>query len=183
MCGLGGEIAQAINELAFDELDAPVGRLHTASVSHPFAPDLERAVLVDTGCITAAAKAVIAGRPPISDHWFAPGISGANPAASPARPVRDAGTGVSPDAPDATSVSTNGRPILMPFGDLTVSEGKLIGWLKEEGDPVAAGEIVAEIETDKTVVEIPAASPGLLGPHEVQVGDMVPMGGRIGSIL
>ncbi len=183
MCGLGGEIAQAINELAFDELDAPVGRLHTASVSHPFAPDLERAVLVDTGCITAAAKAVIAGRPPISDHWFAPGISGANPAASPAQLVRDAGTGVSPVVPDATSVSTNGQPILMPFGDLTVSEGKLVGWLKEEGEPVATGEIVAEIETDKAVVEIPAASPGLLGPHEVRVGDMVPMGGRIGSIL
>ncbi len=53
MCGLGGEIAQAINELAFDELDAPPGRLHTAPTSHPFAPVLERAMLVDTARIVA----------------------------------------------------------------------------------------------------------------------------------
>ena len=49
MCGIGGEIAQTINELAFDELDAPVGRLHPAATSHPFAPVLERAMLVDVG--------------------------------------------------------------------------------------------------------------------------------------
>ncbi|MFX9552171.1 transketolase C-terminal domain-containing protein, partial [Acinetobacter baumannii] len=55
MCGLGGEIAQTINELAFDELDAPPGRLHTAPTSHPFAPVLERAMLVDTARIERGA--------------------------------------------------------------------------------------------------------------------------------
>src|SRR5665213_1076996 len=47
MCGMGAEIAQAMNELAFDDLDAPAGRIHTAQTSHPFAPVLERAMLVD----------------------------------------------------------------------------------------------------------------------------------------
>ena len=70
MCGLGGEIAQAINELAFDELDAPPGRLHTAPTSHPFAPVLERAMLVDTARIVQGARDVIAGDPPVPDHWY-----------------------------------------------------------------------------------------------------------------
>ena len=74
MCGLGGEIAQAINELAFDELDAPPGRLHTAPTSHPFAPVLERAMLVDAARIVAGrarrhrrqaagARSLVHGRP------------------------------------------------------------------------------------------------------------------------
>ena len=41
MCGVGAELGQAINELAFDDLDAPVGRLHTDAFAHPFAPSLE----------------------------------------------------------------------------------------------------------------------------------------------
>ena len=57
MCGIGGEIAQAINELAFDELDAPAGRLHPAATSHPFAPVLERAMLVDTARIVEGGAA------------------------------------------------------------------------------------------------------------------------------
>ena len=48
----------------------------------------------------------------------------------------------------------------MPFGDLTVSEGKLVRWLKQTGDAVAAQEVVAEIETDKAVVEIEVAGLG-----------------------
>ena len=43
----GAEIGQAMNELAFDYLDAPVGRLHDDPFSHPFAPTLEKAMLVD----------------------------------------------------------------------------------------------------------------------------------------
>ncbi len=38
MCGLGGELAAVVMEHAFDELDAPVGRLHTDPVGHPFSP-------------------------------------------------------------------------------------------------------------------------------------------------
>ena len=58
----------------------------------------------------------------------------------------------------------------MPFGDLTVSEGKLVRWLKDEGDTVTAGEIVAEIETDKAVVEIEAPVAGRLVRVEQAVG-------------
>ena len=70
----------------------------------------------------------------------------------------------------------------MPFGDLTVSEGRIVSWLKAEGDVVTAGETVAEIETDKAVVEIEAAVAGGLVCIEQATGSVVPMGGRIGII-
>ena len=56
MCGVGAELGQAMNELAFDQLDAPVARLHTDPVVHPLAPALERAILIDAGKIVAAAR-------------------------------------------------------------------------------------------------------------------------------
>ena len=70
----------------------------------------------------------------------------------------------------------------MPFGDLTVSEGKIVKWLKSVGDQVKAGELIAEIETDKAVVEIEAPVSGTLGRIDQAVGAVVPMGGRIGGI-
>jgi 2-oxoisovalerate dehydrogenase E1 component len=70
----------------------------------------------------------------------------------------------------------------MPFGDLTVSQGKLIRWAKAKGDRVREGELVAEIETDKAVVEIEAPASGILRSIEAQVGQVVAMGARIGGI-
>ncbi|WP_292135645.1 thiamine pyrophosphate-dependent enzyme [Mesorhizobium sp.] len=179
MCGLGGEIAQAINELAFDELDAPPGRLHTAPTSHPFAPVLERAMLVDTARIAQGVRDVISGRPPVPDHWYMVGLKSAvpaKPAPAPAKMVPPA-----PSAQPAVAASDD-EPVTMPFGDLTVSEGTVIKWLKAVGDPVKEGELIAEIETDKAVVEIEAPVSGTLAAIDQPVGAVVPMGGRIGGI-
>lgn len=183
MCGMGGEIAQLINELAFDELDAPVGRLHTLPVSHPFAPVLERAILVDTSRIIAGVRQVMAGMPPVPDHWYAPDLAAAQPqpAPAPAAPPSPAAP-PAPAAALASAAAGDDEPINMPFGDLTVSEGTLVKWLKAVGDAVTEGEVVAEIETDKTVVEIEAPATGTISAIDQQVGAVVPMGGRIGSI-
>ena len=70
----------------------------------------------------------------------------------------------------------------MPFGDLTISEGKIVRWAKAVGDSVKAGELVAEIETDKAVVEIEAPVAGVLAQIGEPVGSVVKMGGRIGTI-
>ncbi|WP_027061965.1 thiamine pyrophosphate-dependent enzyme [Mesorhizobium loti] len=177
MCGLGGEIAQAINELAFDELDAPPGRLHTAPTSHPFAPVLERAMLVDSARIAQGVRDVIAGQPPVPDHWYTVGLKSAvpaNPAPAPVKPQ--------PTASVVAAVSSDDEAITMPFGDLTVSEGTVIKWLKAVGEPVKEGELIAEIETDKAVVEIEAPITGTLVAIDQPVGAVVPMGGRIGGI-
>lgn len=181
MCGLGGEIAQSINELAFDELDAPPGRLHTAPTSHPFAPVLERAMLVDAERIAQGVRDTVAGRPPVPDHWYRVGL---RTAAAPTQAKPVSGPSPSKAAPPAAAPALNAdeEPITMPFGDLTVSEGTVVNWLKAIGDSVSAGELVAEIETDKAVVEIEAPASGTLGSIYQPVGAVVPMGGRIGSI-
>jgi 2-oxoisovalerate dehydrogenase E1 component len=178
MCGLGGEIAQSINELAFDELDAPVGRLHSAPVSHPFAPILERAMVIDTSRIVEAVKAVIAGRPPVPDHWR---TTGQTPVSAPMQTLQPPSSAAARPAV-ARSADTMGEPVLMPFGDLTISEGRLVVWRKQVGDRVTAGEVIAEIETDKAVIEIEAERDGTLVAIEQPVGAVVPMGGSIGRI-
>lgn len=183
MCGMGGEIAQAINELAFDELDGPVGRIHTAPTSHPFAPVLEGAMVVNSARVVDAARRVIAGKPPVSDHWHAPGLRGATPpVVAPVEAVAAPVAATADTATPAPATVAGEEAILMPFGDLTVSEGKLIKWLKSVGDSVSEGDVVAEIETDKTVVEIEAPASGLLHRIDQPVGAVVPMGGQIGSI-
>ncbi|WP_293864914.1 biotin/lipoyl-containing protein, partial [uncultured Alsobacter sp.] len=75
-----------------------------------------------------------------------------------------------------------GEPVKMPFGDLTVIEGKLVRWLKKPGDAVAAQEIVAEIETDKAVVEIEAPASGVLAEVLQEAGAVVKMGETIAVI-
>ena len=181
MCGVGAELGQAMNELAFDELDAPVARLHTEPVIHPLAPALERAMLVDADKIVAAARDVIAGRPPVPWHWR--NASGLAPARR-RRRRRDplATAAEAPPAPPRRDEPVDGEPITMPFGDLTVSEGKIVRWAKAVGDKVKAGELVAEIETDKAVVEIEAPVAGVLAEIVEPVGAVVKMGGRIGAI-
>jgi len=53
--------------------------------------------------------------------------------------------------------------ILMPALSPTMTEGKLSKWLKSEGDSVAAGDVIAEIETDKATMEVEAVDEGVLG--------------------
>jgi len=53
--------------------------------------------------------------------------------------------------------------VLMPALSPTMTEGKLAKWLKSEGDSVSAGEVIAEIETDKATMEVEAVDEGTLG--------------------
>jgi len=53
--------------------------------------------------------------------------------------------------------------ILMPALSPTMTEGTLARWLKKEGEPVKAGDIIAEIETDKATMEFEAVDEGILG--------------------
>jgi pyruvate dehydrogenase E1 component beta subunit len=53
--------------------------------------------------------------------------------------------------------------VLMPALSPTMEKGNLAKWLKNEGDPVKAGDVIAEIETDKATMEVEAADEGTLG--------------------
>src|SRR3978361_1160760 len=60
--------------------------------------------------------------------------------------------------------------ILMPALSPTMTEGKLARWLKEVGDEVRAGDVIAEIETDKATMEVEAGDEGKLARILVEEG-------------
>jgi pyruvate dehydrogenase E2 component (dihydrolipoamide acetyltransferase) len=59
--------------------------------------------------------------------------------------------------------------ILMPALSPTMTEGTLSRWLKKEGEEIRAGDVIAEIETDKATMEVEAVDEGVLG--KILVGD------------
>ncbi|MEA5126759.1 MAG: dihydrolipoyl dehydrogenase [Proteiniphilum sp.] len=72
--------------------------------------------------------------------------------------------------------------IIMPKAGLDMTEGQIVKWLKKEGDPVKEGEIILEIMTDKTSMEIEAEASGILLKIVHNDGDTVPVTEVIGYI-
>src|SRR5437879_13762588 len=70
----------------------------------------------------------------------------------------------------------------MPKLSEQMESGKIIKWLKKEGDPVQSGDILAEVETDKADVEMEAFGGGVLRKILVSAGSTVPVGSLIGVI-
>lgn len=71
------------------------------------------------------------------------------------------------------------QPITMPALSDTMNNGRLIRWIKKIGDPIKKGEAVAEIETDKAVMDVEAFHDGFLaGPLAQEGGEM-----SVGSIM
>jgi pyruvate dehydrogenase E2 component (dihydrolipoamide acetyltransferase) len=60
--------------------------------------------------------------------------------------------------------------ILMPALSPTMTEGNLVKWLKKEGDVVKAGDVMAEIETDKATMEVEAVDEGTIGKILISEG-------------
>ncbi|MBS8259454.1 pyruvate dehydrogenase complex E1 component subunit beta [Roseibium polysiphoniae] len=74
--------------------------------------------------------------------------------------------------------------ILMPALSPTMEEGKLAKWLKAEGDTVSAGDVIAEIETDKATMEVEAVDEGTIGKILVAEGtDAVKVNEKIAILL
>ena len=72
--------------------------------------------------------------------------------------------------------------ITMPQQSDTMTEGTVVKWRKKEGDRVKSGEVIAEIETDKAVMEMEAFDSGTLAAVLVQEGQKVPVGAVLGVI-
>jgi pyruvate dehydrogenase E2 component (dihydrolipoamide acetyltransferase) len=73
--------------------------------------------------------------------------------------------------------------IVMPALEMAQETGKIISWLKKEGDSIAKGEAIAEIETDKVVLELEATADGILAGVTAAPGDVVQVGKTIAWIV
>jgi len=72
--------------------------------------------------------------------------------------------------------------VLMEALSPTMEEGRLVEWKKREGDAVAVGDILAEIETDKAVMDLQARAAGVLLTQAIPPGTTVPVGQVVGVI-
>ena len=72
--------------------------------------------------------------------------------------------------------------IEMPKLSDTMTVGTLVNWLKKEGDPVANGDMIAEVETDKATMEVECFEDGVLIKQYCKEGEEVPVGGAIAAI-
>jgi len=73
-------------------------------------------------------------------------------------------------------------PIKVPPLGESIVEATVSRWLKRDGEAVAAGETVVELETDKVTVEVPATTGGVLVRRAVQEGDVVALGALLGEL-
>src|SRR6476660_3804442 len=64
----------------------------------------------------------------------------------------------------------------------TMEEGRLVKWLKNEGDTVKSGDSLAEVETDKAIMELVARGDGVLRKRLVGEGESRPVGQLVGVI-
>jgi pyruvate dehydrogenase E2 component (dihydrolipoamide acetyltransferase) len=70
-------------------------------------------------------------------------------------------------------------PLLMPQLSPTMTEGRLAKWLKSPGDTLRAGDVVAEVETDKATMEVEASEDGIIHSFVAQPGEDLPVGATI----
>ena len=74
------------------------------------------------------------------------------------------------------------QPINMPALSDTMSNGRLVKWTKKPGDTIRKGDVIAEVETDKAVMEVEAYHNGYLSGPLLAEGTEAPVGRVIGYI-
>jgi pyruvate dehydrogenase E2 component (dihydrolipoamide acetyltransferase) len=73
--------------------------------------------------------------------------------------------------------------VVMPALEMAQETGKVVSWVKKEGETLSKGEVLLEVETDKAVVEIEAPADGILAGVKAKEGDVVPVGQTIAWIV
>jgi len=71
----------------------------------------------------------------------------------------------------------------LPKLGMNQEEGEIVSWLVAEGDTVAEGQPIVEVETDKATVELEATASGVLARIVYGEGDIVPINGVLAVIL
>jgi pyruvate dehydrogenase E2 component (dihydrolipoamide acetyltransferase) len=83
--------------------------------------------------------------------------------------------------PSSTSLYA-GSEVFMPALSSTMKEGKVVSWLKSEGDEIEAGEAIMVVESDKADMDVEAFEDGFLAKILVEEGEMAPVGAAVALI-
>src|SRR5438132_7083299 len=78
--------------------------------------------------------------------------------------------------------TTSAVDVVMPQMGVSVSEGTITKWLKQEGEQIAADEPLLEISTDKVDTEVPSPGEGVVQQILVQEGETVDVGTKLAVI-
>ena len=72
--------------------------------------------------------------------------------------------------------------VILPKWGMTMQEATIVRWLRADGDVVAEGDPLVDVETDKVDVAVVAPIAGVLTQRLVEPGDVVPVGATLGVI-
>lgn len=96
--------------------------------------------------------------------------------------VADTTVGSTAAAAEPGQLPDGAVEVKIPIPDQTTEEVRVVKWLKAQGDKVAKGDVVLEVETDKSVIEVEATGDGTLLKQLNAEDDMVPVGNVVGVI-
>lgn len=82
----------------------------------------------------------------------------------------------------STELYAEGSKVFMPALSSTMKEGKVVTWLKNEGDEIEAGEAIMVVESDKADMDVEAFEDGFLAKIIVGEGEMAPVGEAVALI-
>ena len=156
--GVGAEIFDRIQRLAFDELDAPIERVQTIDVPMPYNAKLEQLVIPQATRDRRRGRTLALPRL----IWLR----------ARARPAKRVYRG------DDHMAKVLEMPKLSP----TMTEGQLTVWHKKEGDAVGVDDLLAEVETDKATMEFRSFDKGTLLKLLVPTGSQVLLGQPVAII-
>ena len=87
-----------------------------------------------------------------------------------------------PSSPFALYSTVVGSEITMPALSSTMKEGRVVSWLKNEGDEIEAGEAIMVVESDKADMDVEAFEDGFLAKILVGEGEMAPVGEAVALV-
>jgi pyruvate dehydrogenase E2 component (dihydrolipoamide acetyltransferase) len=99
-----------------------------------------------------------------------------------AMPTSSFGVVASRKFSSTTELFVEGTKITMPALSSTMKEGRVVSWLKSEGDAISAGEAIMVVESDKADMDVEAFEDGFLARIIVEEGGMAPVGEAVALI-
>mgnify|MGYP003694625937 CR=1 FL=1 len=154
-CGVGAEVCYRIQKNIFDELDAPIHPRFTGRCTDAVQRASRESRAAKRGQTHRGREESLLR---MNDRFSASTLQ-------------------------LLTLSTNPMPeIQMPKLSDTMTEGTLVAWKKKKGDKVSAGEVLAEIETDKATMEWESPEDGTLTEIYVEEGGKVNVGDKIAFI-